>query len=121
MVKQSHILLLGDSVFMDSIAENLLAKKSYNVVRINSNTQEIKTFLKTINPDLIIYELHEENADLIFTIISEQENTFHLAIDLNAKQTILLHCRRQPTGSMQELCELVNQELNSENIKEEVE
>ena len=121
MINQPHILLLGDSVFMDSVAESLQKKRrSSTIVRISSNTQEVKEFVNSLNPDLIVYELSEQNTNPIFTIIREQANTFHLAIDLDSKQIIMLHCQRKPTGSMQELCELIGQEISLENIKKEV-
>lgn len=120
MVNKPHILLLGDSVFMDSVAESLLEMKTYNVFRIGINIHDIREYLNSLNPDLIVYELNGQNTNPIFTIISEQADTFHLAIDLNSKQIIRLQCHRKPTGSMQELCEFISQEVGLENIKKEV-
>ena len=119
MINQSHILLLGDSMFMDGVAESLLKRRSSTVVRSSSSTQEVKEFVNSLNPEMIVYELSEQNANPIFTIIREQVDTFHLAIDLNSKQIITLHCQRKPTGSMQELCEFIGQEISFENTEKE--
>ena len=117
MERKPQVLLLGDSVFMDSVAESLLERKCSNVVRICSKTQQARDLVNFLNPDLIVYELNSQNTDPIFAIIKEQADTLHLAIDLNCKQIILLDCQRKPAESMQDLCELVLQEVSLKNIK----
>ena len=112
-----QVLLLGKSVFMDSVAESLIERKSSNVIRISSTIQKARELVNSLNPDLIVFELNSQNTDPIFTIIREQADTLHLAIDLNCKQIILLDCQRKPADSMQELCELVLHEVGLRNIK----
>ena len=112
MAYQPHVLLLGESVFMDSVAESLSEQKFSNVVRINLKTQKAKELVNSLNPDLIVYELNAQNTDPLFALIREQADSLHLAIDLNCKQVILLDCQRKPAESMQELCELVSQEVS---------
>ena len=117
MEYQPQVVLLGESVFMDSVAESLMERKSSHVVRISSNIQKARELVNSLNPDLIVYELNSQNTDPIFSIIREQADTLHLAIDLNCKQIILLDCQRKPAESMQDLCELVLQEVSLKNIK----
>ena len=117
MEYQPQVLLLGESVFMDSVAESLIERQSSNVIRISSTIQKARELVNSLNPDLIVYELNSRNTDPIFMIIREQADTLHLAIDLNYKQIILLDCRRKPAETMQELCELVLQEVGLKNIK----
>ena len=114
---QPQVVILGESVFMDSVAESLMGRKSSHVVRISSNIQNASELVNSLNPDLIVYELNAQNTGPIFSIIREQADTLHLAIDLNCKQIILLDCHRKPAESMQDLCELVFQEVSLRNIK----
>ncbi|MCK5793989.1 MAG: hypothetical protein KAH12_04755 [Anaerolineales bacterium] len=121
MENQPYILLLGESVIMDSVAKSLLEMNLLNVIRISSNSQEIRKFMQSFKPDLIVYEFNEQNANPLFSIINEQPDTFHLAIDLSSKQFTFLHCQRKPTRSMQEFCELIYQEVDlKNNINKEV-
>ena len=114
---QPQVVLLGESVFMDSVAESLMERQSSHVVRISSNIQKARELVNSLNPDLIVYELNAQNTDPIFSVIREQADTLHLAIDLSCKQIILLDCQRKPAESMQDLCELVLQEVGLKNIK----
>ena len=114
---QPQVVLLGESVFMASVAESLMERKSSHVVRISSNIQKARELVNSLNPDLIVYELNAQNTDPIFSVIREQADTLHLAIDLSCKQIILLDCQRKPAESMQDLCELVLQEVGLKNIK----
>ena len=117
MEYKPQVLLLGDSVFMDSVAESLLERNSSIVVRISSKIQKARELVNSLNPDLIVYELNAQNIDPIFGIIREQADTLHLGIDLSFKQIILLDCQRKPADSLQELCELVLQEVSLRNIE----
>ena len=120
MANQPHILLLGDSVLMDGIAESMSKRDFYNMTRINSTSQEAQVFVRCFIPDLVIYELNATNIDPILTIIREQSDTLHLAVDMSSSQVILLDCQRKPTESMQELCELVCNVVKQRNFHEEV-
>lgn len=116
MESQHHVLLLGDSVLMDSVAESLIDRNFSNVIRINSNIHEASEILKSFNPDLVVYELIEQNSDPVFTIICKQANSSHLVIDLNCNQVILLDSQRKSAESLQALCDLVSQEVNFKKL-----
>ncbi len=111
MESQHHVLLLGDLVLMDSVAESLIDRNFSNVIRINSNMHEASEILKFFNPDLVVYELIEQNSDPVFTIICKQANSSHLVIDLNCNQVILLDSQHKSAESLQALCDLVSQEV----------
>ena len=120
MADQPHILLLGDSVLMDGIAESLSKRRFHNMTRINSDARDARTFVNCFIPDLVIYELNAINIDPILTIIREQSDTLHLAVDMTSSQVILLDCRRKPTQSMHELCELICNFVSQPDFIEEV-
>ena len=120
MGDKPYILLFGESILMDGIAESLIKQELTNVIHICSSAPEAMDFINSLDPDLIVYELNAINTDPIFKIIREQTESLHLAIDLSCSQAILLNCQRKPTESMQALCDLVNQEANHKNLKREV-
>ena len=117
MENAPHVLLLGNSVFMDSIAESLLEHQQLVITRVNTGIDEIGILPPSITPDLIIYELGSSAKYPIFALMSEQAEISHLAIDLKSKLVFLYHCKTGPTGSMQELCDFVSDEIAFKNRK----
>ena len=112
-----HVLLLGNSIFMDGIAESLLGHQQSVVTRINTGIEALDQYLSSINPDLIIYELGDSTGHPIFALVNEQADVSHLAIDLKNKLVFLYHCKCEPTGSMQDLCDFVSDEISSKSKK----
>lgn len=120
MEYKPHVLLLGSSALMDSVAENLSKRIFSKVMHISSNSQVARELVNSLNPDLIVYELNAKNTGPILTIICEQTEAMHLVIDLRCSEVLLLNSQRKPMESMQDLCDLVSQEVSLMNIKKEV-
>ena len=113
-----HVLLLGNSIFMDGIAESLLGHRQSVVTRINAGIEGIHQYLlPSINPDLIIYELGDSTEHPLFALVHEQAEVSHLALDLKNKLVFLYHCKCEKTGSMQELCGFISDEITFKNQK----
>lgn len=120
MAQKPNVLLFGESVLMDSIAESLGERECSQVIRINSQAPKVRETVNSLNPDLIVYELDPQNTEAIFTIIREQADSIHLAIDLICKQVIVLDCHSKAAESMQELCDLVYQNVGHKGVIKEV-
>jgi hypothetical protein len=106
-----HVLLLGNSILMDGLAESLQMQQPSTVTRVNAAIQEIDQHLSSIHPDLIIYELNHSAANPVFSLLIEHNEVSHLAIDQKNKQIFLYYCKTEPTGSMKDLCDFVSTEV----------
>ena len=71
MANKPHILLFGESVLMDSVAESLIEQEFSNVIRNCTSSLEAVELVNSQNPDLIVYELSAINSDPILRIIRE--------------------------------------------------
>ena len=112
MAREPHVLLLGNSIFMDGLAGSLQMQKSPKVTQINSDGVDIKDTLNTVNPDVIVYELDNQIARPPFAISIDHTEILQLAIDVTGYQAFWIHCKREPTTSMQELCDLICREAS---------
>ncbi len=112
MTSKPHVLLLGNSIFIDSIAESLLKQNMSVVTRMNVSVYEAKDTVFSIKPDLVIYELGQDISAPLFTPSKDNTDIAHLAIDLDGKMIFLFQCKREPTGSMQELCDFISREIH---------
>lgn len=107
MEDQPQVVLLGDSVLMDSIAMSLIEMQFSGLIRINTESRDFKQPEFFLKPDLIVYEYDTNFSNLIHSFLSEQPNTLLLAIDLHYNQVLVFDCQLRPTQSIQELCELI--------------
>ena len=111
MGSQPQVVLLGDSVLMDSVASSLADRQFPNLVRISGDHRELGELVSSLKPDLIIYEHQAGSKNPVDELLSQQPAALLLAIDLNCSQVIVLDCQLHQTRSMQELCELIKEEV----------
>ena len=111
MEDQPQVVLLGDSVLMDSVAKSLIERQFSGVVRINTDSYNLNQPEISINPDLIVYEHNTKFTNLIPSFLSKQPDTLLLAIDLYHSQVLVFDCQLRPTQSLHELCELIKEEV----------
>ena len=117
MADHPCVFLLGDSVIMESVTEKLQKQEFSNFAHLPAFSEETREEIKSRRPDLIVYEINSRKENLIYSILSEQPDTKHLIIDLNANQVILIDCQTKSAGSMQALCNLVAEEANGKVSK----
>lgn len=107
MEDQPQVMLLGDSVLMESVARSLIDRQFSGVLRIFKELSDFNQPEISLKPDLIIYEYEPKFINLIHSFLSQQPDTLLLAIDLHYNQVLVFDCQLRPTRSMQELCELI--------------
>ncbi len=120
MGKQPQVVLLGDSVLMDSVANSLIDRQFLDVVRITKETSEFNQLTDSLLPDLIVYEYDTKITDLVHSLLSKQIDSLLLVIDPYFSQVIVLDCHLRPAQSMQELCELIKEEVQRFAQRKEV-
>lgn len=102
-----QVMLLGNSVLMDSVANSLVDMPIVDVIRINTASIELLNLTNTQLPDLIIYDYDTKFTDLLHSFLSRHPGIPLLAIDLFCSQVLVIDSELHPTQSMQELCELI--------------
>ena len=112
MKKRPLVVLLGDSLLMDGVAVGLGAREVLGVVRMDTTAAENGESLKSLNPDLIVFELDTPWSPAILSLLREQPGTQLLGLDLTCSQVIVLNSHQHPTRNMKELCQLVQTELD---------
>ena len=120
MREKPQVVLLGDSVLMDSLSNNLCERQFFEIVRINSSSRDLPELTQSLKPDLIIYEYSMKFSQLMHALLCEKPNTLLMIIDLYCSQVIVLNCQMRPTHTMQELCELIREEIQHCSARKEV-
>jgi hypothetical protein len=114
MEKQPLVVLLGDSVLIDGVAAGLAGKQIPGMVRINTLTSDIVERLKSLEPDLIVFELDAPRSSSIFALLREQPGILLLGLDLDYSQVLVLNSRQHITPTMSDLYQIVQVEASQQ-------
>ena len=107
MESQPLVVLLGESVLMDSVAVSLAGRQMLGMIRVDPCVADITERLEFLNPDLIIFEFDTPQLSLVLSLLREQPNTLLLGLDLTTSRVIVLNSQHHTTRTMGDLCQVV--------------
>jgi hypothetical protein len=107
MPQRPLVVLLGDSLLLDGIAVNLAGREMPGTIRMNSDVTDFREYLKTLQPDMIIFELGAPQSTAILSLLSEQPGIQLLGLDLAFSRVIALNSRQHLAPTMNEFCQMV--------------
>jgi hypothetical protein len=121
MEEQARVIVLGDSLLMDSVAINLQGELALNVMRVSTSCIDDRECLKSLEAEMFIFELDAPQPGAVLSLLKELTDALFLAIDTNYSQVIELSSARHPIENMKELCQLAQTRLAHEKpVREEV-
>jgi hypothetical protein len=108
------VVLLGDSLLMDGIAVSLAGRKMPGTIRMDSDVLDIRENLKTLQPDLVIFELGAPQSPAILSLLKEQPGIHLMGLDPACSRVIVLNSQQHPTPTMNELYQVVQAETGQQ-------
>jgi hypothetical protein len=120
MENQISVVVLGDSLLMDSVAGNLRDELSLSVIRVEGSCINNRECLKSIQPDLIVFEWDAPRPCSILALLREQPGVLLLGIDTNCSQVVQIIGGLHQVQSMKEFCRLAQNSLAEQINKKEV-
>lgn len=112
MERRALVVLLGDTVLIDSVAAGLEDTQAFGVVRMDASADGLGERLNALNPALIVFELDTRRSPTILSLLREQPGTQLLGLDLTCSQAIMLKSCQHTTRTMKELCQVVRAEVD---------
>jgi hypothetical protein len=82
------------------------------VIRVASTESNIGEYVKSLKPDLVIFELDSPRPCVILSVLKEQPGTVLLGLDTKYSQVITLNSNRYSIETMHELRKLAQRKLN---------
>jgi hypothetical protein len=110
MERRPLVVLLGDSLLMDGIAVSLAGKEMPGTIRMDSDVVDVREHLKTLQPDLVIFELGTPTSTAILSLLSQQPGIQLMGLDPACSRVIVLNSQQHPTPTMYELYQVVQAE-----------
>jgi hypothetical protein len=106
------VVVLGDSLLMDSVRTTLQNGLAHSIVQVDPLEADIGGCLKFFRPELIVFELDSSPLYAILSLLREQPNTLLLGIDGHCSQVIALNGRQHLIEDMEGFCQLAQAELD---------
>jgi hypothetical protein len=110
MERRPLVVLLGGSLLMDGIAVSLVDREMPGTIRVDSDVVDIREHLKTLQPDLVIFELGTPTSTAILPLLSQQPGIQLMGLDPACSRIIVLNSQQHLTPTMNELYQVVQAE-----------
>ena len=113
MEKQTVVVFLGDSMLIEGITVSLAHNKLIKSIHVDPATINLKECLRSIAPDLILFELGTVWSPTILSLLSEQPGLHLLALDVDCSRVIIMNSYQRYTKSIEELSQLFQDEVRA--------
>ena len=121
MNKRRLVVLFGDSLLMDTVEASLGDEgQALGVVRMYTTVPDAAERLKSLHPDLVIFELDTPHAQLVLSFLKDRPGTPFLGLDLTCSKVITLSSYQYTALTMDDLLQVIQIET-VHTYKEEVE
>ena len=108
MGKRPLVVLLGDSVLIEGVAVSLGGCQELGVTRIDTLVIDIEACVKSLKPDLVVFELDSLYSTHILSLLKEQPGIQLVGLDLTASRVLVLNSRQHTTRSMDEFSHVIH-------------
>lgn len=113
MERGPFIVLLGDSVLMDSLADYLAVRRVPGVLRTSSTS--IGDQIESLKPSLILLELGRPYSDQVIALLQQRPGMAIIGLDLDSSQAIVLGSYQRIIGTMEDLYKVIQTEIQKQN------
>jgi len=107
------IVLLGDSVLMDSLADYLADRSLSGVHRTTSTNFDDQ--IDILKPNLILLEMGRPYSDQVISLLQQRPGMAIIGLDLDSSQAIVLGSYQRIIGTMEDLYKVIETEIQKQN------
>lgn len=111
MLAQGEVVVLGDSLLMESVENSLRYELGLNVTRVCALLDDVNELVDSIQPRLIVFEMDTPNPCSILSMFSEQSDALFLGVDINCSQVVVLNSQNCILQNLNELCGIISERL----------
>ncbi len=115
MGREPRIVLLGDSVLMDSVAESLAVRQVPGVLRTACTS--IGDQFEFLKPDLILFELGRPYSARVIALLQRRPGLVMIGLDLNSSRAIVLGGYQRVIDNMEDLYQVVQAEIRRQESR----
>lgn len=116
MAERPLVVVLGESLLMESIAWSLVDCPHFSVIRFDLHIIDIGEQVKALEPEVVVLELDMLQSSPILSLLKRKPGLLLIAIDLDCSQVIVLHSSQHCTPTMHDLYQIVEAEVGEQTL-----
>jgi hypothetical protein len=101
------VVLFGDSLLMDGVEASLRASQSLGVMRIQDGVADLRKCLRSLRPDMVIFDWDTPQAQLIVSVLRDQPGVTLLGLDIHSRKVIIVSSHQYTPLSASELVQVI--------------
>jgi DNA-binding NarL/FixJ family response regulator len=108
------VVLYGDTLLIDGVEASLADRNGLDVVRVDTTIANVGQHLKTIAPDLVIFDLDTPTAELsklIVPLLQKQPSVPFICLDAQHSEVVTLACEQYTAHSTNDLVDIIRKQL----------
>jgi len=107
MEERRMVVLFGDSLLMDTVEASLGNRQELGVMRIHTTVTDVEERLKSICPDLIIFDLDAPHSQFVLPFLRDQPGVPLLGLDVTCSRAIALSSQHYITLTANDLVQVI--------------
>jgi AmiR/NasT family two-component response regulator len=114
MDEKQLVVLYGDTLLIDGVEASLTERNGLDVVRVDKTIANVAQHLKTIAPDLVIFDIDTpviELSKLIVPLLHKQPAVPFICLDAQHSEVVTLACEQHPSHSTNDLVDIIRKQL----------
>ena len=105
---------------MEAVAASLASWWTLAVIRLEGDAVDVKERLRSLAPDVIIFELDSPSSPIILSLLIERPQILLIGLDLDSSRVIVLDSHPQAARTMNELYLVVQAKAGQKACRKEV-
>jgi hypothetical protein len=107
MKERRMVVLLGDSLLMDTVEASLEDNQSLGIARIDTAVTDAGTCLKSLAPDLIIFDFDAPHLQCVICYLRDHPGVPLLGLDVTCNKVIVLSSQQRTTLTADDLAQVI--------------
>ncbi|MGC9395509.1 MAG: hypothetical protein ACP5J4_11700 [Anaerolineae bacterium] len=114
MDEKRLVVLYGDTLLIDGVEASLTERNGLDVIRVDTTIANVGQHLRTIAPDLVIFDLDTpviELSKLIVPLLQKQPGVPFICLDAEHSEVVTLACEQHTAHSTNDLVDLIRRQF----------
>ena len=104
---QELVILFGDALFVQSVEACLHGTGEIGLIGLFSSVVDAPQRLKSLQPDLVVMDVHGDHCHLAVSLLREQPGVALLCVDQERQEAILVCGQSYSTPTAEDLTEII--------------